>query len=214
MTNTAEESKAKHIAAMGEELGSVYHALRQQVAWLSLKWSEYLVLFGTRESRVILLNRASPEFALMLQNTLFESVVLNITRLTDSPQMGKKENLSVQRLAELVSNPETKAAVGERVDEAISASRFCRDWRNRHIAHSDFHLALEQEAKPLEPASRQGIQQAVAALDAVLNVMSQHYLLGPIAFGKFNRGAESLLYVLDAGLHAEDARQERLRSRH
>ncbi len=58
-TLTAEQAKAKNVLAMGEELGPIYDALWQQVAWLHRKWSEYVILFGTKESRVVLLNEAA-----------------------------------------------------------------------------------------------------------------------------------------------------------
>lgn len=62
-TRTADEAKAENIRVMGQELGSVYDLLGQQIAWLHHKRSEYVVLFGTKESRVIFLNKCAASLA-------------------------------------------------------------------------------------------------------------------------------------------------------
>ncbi|HEV2039416.1 MAG TPA: hypothetical protein VGT81_05105, partial [Casimicrobiaceae bacterium] len=59
---SADEAKQEYIGAMGDVLGSLYHALWQEVAWRHLKWHEYVELFGTKESRIRLINRAAPTF--------------------------------------------------------------------------------------------------------------------------------------------------------
>jgi hypothetical protein len=214
-TLTPDEAKAKHILVMGEELGSIYDALWQQVTWLHRKWSEYVVLFGTKESRVALLNEAAPSFSRIAQDSLWEDVLLHVARLTDPPKSAGKANLSLQTLAPLISQAETKAVVEARMAEALAASEFCRDWRNRHIAHRDLLLALERGAEPLKPASRTKVADALNALAAVLNAVSAHYYAGGTTrfdFGAEHDGAMSLLYVLDSGRHAERARRERLKS--
>ena len=71
---------------MGWELGELYAALWREVAGIHSKWAEYVVLYGTKESRVDLLNRAAPRFARLIQDTLWENTVLHIARLTDPPK--------------------------------------------------------------------------------------------------------------------------------
>lgn len=208
---TAEEAKAQNILAMGIELGSVYDALWQQIAWLHRKWSEYVVLFGTKESRVVLLNQVAPSFTRVIQDALWEDVILHIARLTDPPKTAGKANLSVQTLAELVGDQQTKRIVTQRISAALEASEFCRDWRNRHIAHRDLRLALERTAEPLKPASRLKVREALKALSEVLNTVSSHYLNSTthFEFDATSGGAMSLLHILDIGMNAEKLRRER-----
>jgi hypothetical protein len=216
---TADEAKAKSIQAMGEELGSLYDALWQQLAWLYRKWAEYVVLFGTKESRVILLNRAAPAFTRIVQDTLWEDVILHVARLTDPLRSGgKKDNLTVRALESLTPDVPLKSELSKLVAEALSASEFCRDWRNRHIAHRDIGLALQRGAEPLMPASRLKVRQALDGLAKVLNAVSMHYHGSTTMFeidlhsDGGPGGARSLLYFLDLGIHAEESRRERLRS--
>ena len=209
-THSAEEAKAEHIRLMGEHLGSIYDALWQQIAWVHAKWSEYVILFGTKESRVNLLNNVAPSFWRLIQDSLWENVLLHIARLTDPPMTGRKENLTIQRLAELIDDDQTKAKVQVLIVDAVAASQFARDWRNRHIAHSDLHLSLSKTAQTLKPASRQKVLEALRALTVVMNVVAERYLDSTSLFESSDGDAESLLYVLDDGLAADRARRERL----
>lgn len=212
--HTAEEAKKLHIAAMGAELGPLYDAMWQQVAWLHNKWGQYVELYGTKESRLTLLNQAAPLFFRVVQDTLWEDVLLHIARLTDSPESMKKANLSIRRFPAAIDDDATKLAVETLIEEAIAASEFCRDWRNRHIAHRDLQLALDGAARPLEAASRAKVKEAIKALDVVLNAISNHYLDSATSFGPvgMSRGARSLLYFLDDGIKADHARRERMRN--
>lgn len=175
----------------------------QQVAWLHNKWEQYVELYGTKESRVTLLNQAAPLFFRVVQDTLWEDVLLHIARLTDSPEFPA-----------VIDDGPTKLAVETLIDEALNASEFCRDWRNRHIAHRDLRLVLDEAALPLKSASRAKVKEAIKALDAVLNAISNHYLDSTTFFAPDGAqgGAVSLLYLLDDGIKANHARRARMRN--
>jgi AbiU2 len=96
-SRTASESKADHIARMGEGLGGVYDALWQEVAWIHSKWAEYVTLFGASPARIELMNQSAPSFFRTVQDSLWEGVLLHIARLTDPPKSKGKSNLSLRR---------------------------------------------------------------------------------------------------------------------
>jgi len=208
---TAEQLKNANVLVMGEELGLLYSELWQQLAWLHTKWEQYVVLFGEAESRVKLLNESAPMFFRVVQDTLWDDSVLHVARLTDSPASMKKPNLSIRRIPELINDESTRTIVETLVQEALDASEFCRDWRNRHIAHRDLDLALKRAANPLKPGSLAKMKKAMEALEAVLNTVEAHYFESTTHFDMdtTGTGALSLLYVLDDGLQAEKARKER-----
>lgn len=215
---TAEEDRLKNIDAMGEQVGSIYSLLWQELAWLYLTWAEYVALFGTKESRVTLLNGAAPAFTRIVQDSLWEGIILHIARLTDPPKSMGKSNLSVRAFEEALTDDVLKVRVGSSVKEALDASDFCRDWRNRHLAHRDMHLALRTGGEPLKPASRLKVREALGALADVLNVLSRYYFNSTTFFdldvrvGGGSGGAMSLLYYIDMGVEAERVREERLKS--
>jgi hypothetical protein len=210
-TRTAEEAKQNYIAAMGEPLGALFHSLWQELAWLYRKWDNYVQLYGSKASRVDLLNRSAPGFFRVAQDALWEGVLLHIARLTDPPQSVGKPNLTTQRLHQMVSDAAVAQQVKALTDKAIDAATFCRDWRNRRIAHSDLSLALDSQPIPLAPASRQQVAVALDCLVDVLNAVTKHYMDTTSVFDLGWEGdVGSLLYVLDDGLRAQSERRTRL----
>lgn len=129
--STTEEVKQEHIEKLGDNLGSLFHELSNEVAWLYIKWEEYVELFGNAPSRIDLLNQSAPLFFRIVQDSLWENVLLHITRLTDPPISGKKssgrKNLSIQCLSVLVDE-EIKETITKQINNAIEKSSFCRDW--------------------------------------------------------------------------------------
>lgn len=215
-TRTAEEIKIRHIEKMGVDLGTQFDALWQEVVWVHSKWAEYVELFGKNKERVALLNQAAGTFFRMVQDVLWEETLLHLARLTDpaSSGGGKKANLSIRNLPALLPDRMLRARVGELVDSAIEKTDFCRDWRNRRIAHRDLSLALETTAMPLKPASRAQVNEALKSIAAVLNAVDAAYFDSETAFdmgGSSVAGAASLLYVIHDGLKRQAERMERLK---
>jgi hypothetical protein len=211
--HTADEAKAANIAEMGAPLGELYSALWQEIATVHVYWKEYVELFGAKPERIDLLNRAAPAFFHMLQEELWELSLLRISRLTDPAKTGRagRKNLTIQALPALISDATLKAEVTALVEDTVLETEFCRDWRNRRIAHNDLLLMLQQPTTPLADASRLQAKKALEKLTAVLNAISNHYSDSELRFdlgGRIN-GAVSLLYVLHAGVKAGEARQKR-----
>ena len=208
----AEDAKNEYISLMGEELGKIFHELEREVTWLHTKWGEYVELFGTKPSRIELVNKAAPLFFGVVQDVLWEDVILSIARLTDSPKTAGKDNLTIRRLPEYIDDPEFKPSLEELIQLSAQATDFCRDWRNRRIAHRDLQLAIESRAKPLKPASRKKVKDALTSIVEVLNVVARHYLIPETIFDVPTgpSGALSLLYVIDDGIRADEERTERI----
>jgi hypothetical protein len=198
---------------MGKELGEIYSALWQEVTLLHFDWHEYVELFGTKATRIDLMNGAAPHFFRLVQDRLWEAALLHLARLTDPPiSPGNRTNLSVKALPALINDVKLKQEVTSLVEEAVRLTEFARDWRNRLIGHRDLKLALEQPTVSLADASRQDVSKALAGLAAILNAVAAHYLDSYTAFdfGAPIGSAVSLLYVLSIGSRARDERGKRL----
>ncbi len=211
---SAEEAKKNYVEKMGEPLGSLFEALWQEVAWLYREWNEYVALFGTKPSRVTLLNKAAPTFFRLVQDSLREGVLLHIARLTDpitSPGKPRKSNLTIHALAPLIRETDVAHKVRDLAQKALEASDFCRDWRNRHIAHRDLDLALSTGANSLKPASREAVKVSLDRITDVLNAVSSHYMESTLFFETPDHpgGAVSLLYLLEDGIKVEAERRKR-----
>jgi hypothetical protein len=210
---TDEEAKQEYLEKLGDKLGSLFHELCNEMAWLYIKWEEYLELFGKAPSRIDLLNQSAPMFFRIVQDILWENVLLHIARFTDPPKSSGKNNLSIQCLSSLVDE-EIKEIISKQISKAKEKTKFCRDWRNRHIAHRDLKLATGEQAEPLKPASRAMVKDALESIANVLNTISEYYMKSTIVFDSINEpgGAEGMLYVLDDGIKTDIERQKRIES--
>jgi hypothetical protein len=151
----------------------------------------------------------------MIQDELWEMSLLHLARLTDpaqSPGKLDKSNLTIAALPSLIGDEKVSAELAKLVEMANKATAFCRDWRNRHIAHRDLKLVLERPTEPLAEASRVQVKTALDAIAAVLNHVANHYLKSETRFDVAARhnGALTLLYLLDEGLVAKGAKMARL----
>jgi len=123
----SEEVERDFIESLGEPLGKLFHALWQEFALLNTKWEEYVELYGTKPSRIELLNNAAPRFFRIVQDVLWDDLILHIARLTDPPQSKGKDNLTIRRLSHRIEDEDFKKALDALIKIAIRKSDFCRD---------------------------------------------------------------------------------------
>ena len=93
-----------------------------------------------------------------MQRTLFNDVVLDLTRLTGPPRSVGKDNLTLRRIAEHVSDPELHLEIARLGQAAFDACECLRDRRNRQLAHDDLSLALSRPTEPVRGISRADIE--------------------------------------------------------
>jgi hypothetical protein len=202
---TADEMRQRNIKAMGEALGMQYTTMFEQVSLLHLYWGEFLELFGTNDKRIERLNQSAPGFFRMLQEQQFETNMLHMARLTDSPKSVGKDNLTVFNLPNLVADANLKKQVVDLLAEVKDKTAFCREWRNRRFAHHDLLLAVgDGKAVALKAPTKEKVSAALEALDDVLNAIERHYYRGMCDFTAIaaHKGAATLLFTLGFGVKA------------
>lgn len=211
-TRNSDEAKDEYVRVMGQELGTQFAALWQEVVSLHLKWGEYCELFAEKAERVTMLNRAAQVFFHLIQDMLWKELLLHIARLTDVPKTSGNKNLTIQNFLSLVADPALRSAVQLLLKETAAKTKFCRDWRNRHIAHQDLDLTINENAKRLEMANRQFVREALGMISATMNEIQAYFNMGETWYRGITSagGALSLLYVIDDGLKARAEREARL----
>jgi hypothetical protein len=212
--STTEEVRQRYVDAMGRELGELHFTLWNECVLLHWKWEEYVALFGTKPERITLLNQAAPSFFHIIQDTLWDNILLHIARLIDPPQSLRKDNLTIRRLPSLV-HKELTEDLELLLQACVAKCEFVRDWRNRWIAHRDLSLALQHpKAAPLAEASRQAVKDSLSSIAELLNAVELHYCGSTVVYELHPPGnAEALLYVLWYGIHAEEDQLELMKSR-
>jgi hypothetical protein len=200
-----DEIQRRNIATMGDALGKQYTIMFHEVTALHLYWKEFIELFGTNDKRIERLNDAAAGFFMMLQEQQFETNMMHIARLTDSPRSVGKDNLTLLNLPSLVPDTGLKAKLVTLVEEAKNKCAFAREWRNRRFAHHDLMLATQDgKAVALKRASKESVNAALEALSDVLNAIEGHYYRGMCDFNAIagHKGAATLLYTLGFGVKA------------
>lgn len=206
-----EEELEQNKQAMGEKLGKLYTVLSRELVWLYRQWYEYGALYGTKQSRVDILNRSASDFFAIVQDLFFSEIHLGISRLTDPAATGKKHNLSLQQLPLFIQDEELKGAVSTLADDLFSKAAPARDWRNRFFAHHDLPLALGSPCEPLKQTTYEVITTCLATTAEILNRIQAHYMDGSTTNYTViwpGDGAEDLLHVLREGLRRIDEHEE------
>ena len=89
---------------------------------------------------VALLNRTAPAFCILVEEVLVNNIILSIARLTDQPQIGQHENLTLSRLVLELSEqkyPELRAQLDEKCKRIEEMSNPVRLYRHKLLAHAD-----------------------------------------------------------------------------
>ena len=205
---TADEIRAESVAKMGEILGNIRYELNNQIVLLHIRWKTYRELFGTSPETIALLNATAPAFFFDLERIMWEDVLLHLCRVTDVSESGKnKPNLTIQGLPSLISDLSFRGELEKLVEVAKTKREFARDWRNRRLAHTALPPLPGEVAKPLATASRRHVEDALAALRAVMNCVESHYLGCPVSYEHAIEplgGASSLLVCLQRGREARE----------
>jgi len=208
----ADRVHTERVAAMGEALEGVFSELQAEVLDLHKRRDIFIELFD-KDTRVELLNRSASYVFGVVQDLLWDDIVLRISRLTDPAEAGRSgqyRRLSVQRLPLLLSDNVLRAEVEQLVAIAVSASNPLREHRNATIAHLDLDTSLGRRVTPLPPVTRGELSKALARVTDILQAIQMHYFASTMAYDSVAPfGPDMLFRVLKDGLRHEVERQER-----
>lgn len=177
MTSTAsmEEVHTSYVTLMGGELGLAFATLHRKLIELHIVWQQYRQLFGSDAETVALLNRTAGLFFKIVQDEIWDSVLLGISRLTDPPETRGKKNLTINSLLPLIDDATLKKELEELCKAALDQSKFARDHRNKRIAHQDHAYATDRAANPLDGISRERVESMLADLGKIMNRLNLHF---------------------------------------
>lgn len=197
-TRSSQEVKDEYLIAMGQDLGPSFVALHTHLIELHILWQQYRQLYGSEPEIVHLLNRTSGLFFKIVQDELWDSVLLGISRMTDPPNSSGRKNLTLFSLPPQISDPSLRLQVEMLCEEAKAEASFARDHRNKRIAHSDHNYLADKSANPLNDISRERVEAMLSALRKVLNLLNLHFCDSTTMYEMFvsTSGADLLVHKL------------------
>ena len=164
---------------MPADLAKIHEALWQEITWLHAMWNAFHELYATSESNVELLNQSAPGFFSMCRYVLLRDILLGISRVTDPAQTGKKDNLSLERLANHIdqsTHSQLKAEIEQDLAVAKDRCSFARESRNRVIAHNGLLAILHGPANPLPEITKQKIEEALQIICEIMNKVKRYFV--------------------------------------
>jgi AbiU2 len=176
----------------------------QAVALLHSTWKLYLDLFDTRET-IQVLNATAPAAFQNIEVCVRTHMVMAFGRLIDPATQGKNENLSLERLAQVLK-PHADLATSVRWEQQVTEIQsHCAPigkWRDKRYAHTDRKTTLEYHANPLPGVSKADIDKALELLRNLLNDIQGHFANSetPFEHPLLNGTGADLLHFLRVAL--------------
>lgn len=176
MTTTSEaQDDDDYTIPMEPELRESFTILARKLVELHIVWQQYRQLYGQDDGTIDVLNRTAGLFFKIVQDELWDSVLLRVCRMTDPAAQGKNKNLTIWSLHSLITDATFKAEVEKQCQAADDAAEFARSHRNKRIAHQDHGYTTNSPANPLSPVSRDRVEEMLKALRGVMNLIHGHY---------------------------------------
>lgn len=174
-SRTNEEVRSAYLQSMGAELGMHFFELYRKLVELHVIWQQYRQLFGTDGETVRLLNRTAGLFFKIVQDELWDSVLLGISRMTDPPATRGNKNLTIMSLPPLIENDGLRSDLEKLCEAALTQAKFAREHRNKRIAHQDHDYLTDRSSNPLSGVSRSLVEDMLDSLRNVLNRLDLHF---------------------------------------
>lgn len=147
------------------EVGHLFGYIKNRLVHVRLKWRIYRAFFATNVQRIELLNEISGITARVIQDALYDDVILSLCRMADparSMNKERRENISLQLLIELIQPSPSHSelvVLGQRFRQACKPLSY---HRHKFLAHSDWLAHFDQDADV--GVSRRQIEEAIEAL--------------------------------------------------
>jgi len=170
---TTEDVINRDQEVLGQDLGPLYTALKNEYSILKIKHQEYYTLYGSKSS-IIELDKFASFFFYKLQEIMFNDIVLHISRMIENKRTANKQVLSLQWLPDKITDSDRKHEVQKLVDECIKKCEFTRNRRNKYIAHRDYELFMR--IKPYDlTVKNEEIKQAIDAIWKIINYIESNF---------------------------------------
>lgn len=159
--------------------------LGAQLVELHVVWQQYRELYADAGT-IDVLNRTAGMFFKIVQDELWDSMLLGVCRLLDPDRRrgGRDKNLTLYSLPPLITHDELKVEVETACDAAAVLAKFAKSHRNKRIAHQDHGYASNPALFEMKGVSRLQVEEMLTALRHVLQLVEAHYNDADVRYDK------------------------------
>ena len=155
---------------MGKEAGDVFVTLRLETISAHEEWHVLKELSQHQE----LLSATEAAFFQIAVRSMWTSLILNVSRLTDPEKTGRNENASLFTLPTYLCGDKRKIIQNFATSAQIRAKPL-REWRNKRFAHLDKKVALANHFNSLKDIHLIQVESVFAAVDKTLDRFHSYY---------------------------------------
>ena len=163
-TETPEELENRLRIQLGNERGSLFFRLKMEVTTAYDKW---VVLRDFMDHSTVLSSSAALPFFLLTEMTYWESLLIDITRLTERSNRGKND--SIFSLSRHLDEPDS-TVVHNMAKDAKKKAAPLWEVRNKRIAHSDNAVATGKRALSVTDIDLVDLRKALDSIAETLEV--------------------------------------------
>jgi hypothetical protein len=202
---------------MPPRVKETFEALRYEVTWLHAKWAIYSQLFCRGEQQLAFLDSMTPGFFVVVRDSFENELIVGLCRVTEGSMIGRRQNLTLARLAEDLRCVECEDLRGRFESELLKVDEVCsplRKLRNRRLAHSDYPTSLSKAADSLPDVAWHDIDNALAQVRGLLNMVEVYFLGSEFHYESFvelDDGEELVFYLREARRWEEEEKRRALR---
>ena len=162
--HTGEQVRNHYKKLMGDEAGEVFITLRNETISAHEEWHVLKELSQHQE----LLSATEVAFFQIAVRSMWASLVLDVSRLTDPEKTSGHENASLFTLPTYLCGNDRKV-IENLANLAQMRAEPLRDWRNKRFAHLDKNVALDNHLNPLKGIHLIHIESVLDAIDRTLD---------------------------------------------
>lgn len=168
---TIEEQR---IVPMDENLRTAVSLLSNHILELHVLWEQYRQLY-TDADTIDVLNRTAGMFFKIVQDELWDSILLAVCRLVDRPITAGQANLTLRSLSSLIEDANLKQEVDKACKEAVEIAEAAQTHRHKRIAHISYDHALDHTLFDAVGISQKKMEEMITALRTVIKLVDSYY---------------------------------------
>lgn len=154
------------ISGCEEEFTRLVKFLEKELVHTRLKWRVYRAFYDTNKERVELLNSVSGTTARIIQDALYDDVILSLCRSADPATSVGKSNNSFASLLGLLDSATFNLDLSTRIKQLQDLCQPLRNRRNWHVAHSDSQAVFSGDEMGL--VSKREVNEVIEAARSTL----------------------------------------------
>ncbi len=175
-------------------------ALDREIVLLHFKWIYLKQLFGT-EKHLAVVNATAPSAFSVIEEALFNEILLSLMRLVDPVGSKHQMNLSLRSLLEDIPDEKLRdqvAALEKQIREKVTD---IKTWRDKKLAHNDL-LRLLKKSDPVPPIQIFELTAAMQLVRKAMNLIYQFFSQPHVLYDQCvtQKDGNDLIFYLNYGL--------------